>query len=60
MPLYISIDSVAARYETSRFTIYRWLRDDPDFPRPIVTPTGGRRYSVAALDEWDAKRPVAA
>lgn len=59
MALFIPIAAVAARYDTSRYTIYRWLRDDPAFPKPIKMPSGSQRWSVAALEQWEAERLAA-
>ena len=53
MAQYITIDSVASRYKTTKHSVYRWLRDQKDFPAPLVLPSGLKRWSVAELDAWD-------
>lgn len=52
---HLTIHDVAARYATSRDSVYRWLRKrESDFPRPIQLPTSGLRWVEADLDAWDA------
>ena len=53
MAQYITVNRVAERYETSKHSVYRWMRDRRDFPLPIVLPSGLKRWSAAELDAWD-------
>lgn len=54
-PATLTIDEVAARYRTSRDSIYRWLRGSNDFPRPIPLPSRGVRWTVAQLEAWETR-----
>ena len=49
----LTIDEVAARYRTSRDTVYRWLRGRNDFPRPIALPSRGLRWTPEQIREWE-------
>lgn len=62
MAKFLSIQDVAARYATSRFTVYRWMREGKGFPAADLTlPSGSPRWSVEALETWEAEhRPAAA
>lgn len=53
LPAMLTIDQVAERYDTSRDTVYRWLRGQNDFPRPIPLPSRGIRWRADALDQWE-------
>ena len=55
MGQFLSIDGVAARYATSKHSIYRWIRDQREFPLPIVLPSGIKRWAVADLIEWESR-----
>ena len=60
MATHLTIHDVAERYKTSKDTVYRWLRGDNSFPRPMRLPTGGTRWTVAQLDRWDAAETAVA
>lgn len=50
----LTIDEVAARYRTSRDTVYRWLKGRNDFPRPIALPSRGLRWTPEQIRQWEA------
>ena len=54
MAQFLPINGVAMRYATSKHSIYRWMRDQRDFPLPIVLPSGVKRWAVADLEAWEA------
>jgi predicted DNA-binding transcriptional regulator AlpA len=54
MSQYLPIDRVAERYATTKFSIYRWLREQRDFPLPVVMPSGVKRWAVTDLEAWEA------
>jgi predicted DNA-binding transcriptional regulator AlpA len=62
MAKFLSIQDVAARYGTSRHTVYRWMRERKGFPTADLTlPSGSPRWSVGILEAWEAEhRPAAA
>ncbi|MYL97206.1 AlpA family transcriptional regulator [Novosphingobium sp. FGD1] len=55
MAEFLSIDRVATRYSTTKHSVYRWMRDQRDFPVPIVLPSGLKRWSVAELAAWESR-----
>ncbi len=59
-PATLTIDEVAARYRTSRDTVYRWLRGRNDFPRPIPLPSRGIRWTVEQLTAWERRKDAEA
>lgn len=50
--LLMSIDEVAQECETSPDTVYRWLRNGKDFPRPIELPSRGLRWKRDRVLAW--------
>ncbi len=54
LPALLTVDQVAARFSTSRDTVYRWVRSKSStFPRPIPLPTSGIRWRADVLDAWE-------
>jgi predicted DNA-binding transcriptional regulator AlpA len=60
MAQFLTIQSVAERYQTSKHSVYRWIRDDRNFPSPIRLPAGSPRWAIADLEEWEAQQKSAA
>jgi predicted DNA-binding transcriptional regulator AlpA len=40
----------------SRMTLWRWRKDDPNFPRPVQI-GGGIGWYESEIDEWLRRRP---
>jgi prophage regulatory protein len=55
MQLYLSVRSVAERYDTHRATVWRWVREQK-LPPPVKLTTGSTRWSLADLVAWEAKQ----
>jgi predicted DNA-binding transcriptional regulator AlpA len=53
---YARVREVAMRYSVCEPTIWRWIRLDPEFPRPIKLGIGMTALIVAELDAYDAAR----
>ena len=51
---YLSVRSVADRYETSPATIWRWAKQRPDFPKPIRIANGTSRWRLSELIAFEA------
>lgn len=51
--VYVSNSQVASRYGVHRSTLWRWLRDDPMFPRPVSLSKGCLRWRIADLEAWE-------
>lgn len=58
--VYLSDQMIAGRYSVSRQTVWRWLKTDPTFPKPISLSPGCTRWKASELDAWEAARSRAA
>lgn len=58
--MYVSDKQVAARYSVTRPTVWRWLKTDPTFPRPISLSPGCTRWKLAEIEAWESARAGAA
>lgn len=56
---YLSIKQAARRYGVARQTVWRWIKDRPDFPKPVRFSSGCTRLRVAELEEFDASKAEA-
>lgn len=56
---YYSDQQLAARYNVSRQTIWRWVRLNC-FPTPVQLSPGCTRWHATALKEWEQSKEVAA
>lgn len=59
-PVFLTVRSVAARYEVCVPTIWRWIKTSPNFPHPLKLGQGTTRWSLADLlrYEHDLKKSV--
>lgn len=57
---FISIPQTAERYGVARQTVWRWIKERPDFPKPVRFSSGCTRLAVADLDAYDASKAEAA
>jgi prophage regulatory protein len=46
---------VAIRYDISRSTIWRWLKNGK-FPRPVKLGAASTRWRISDLEEWERSR----
>lgn len=53
---FLSDRAVAARYDVTRATIWRWVANYPEFSRPIRISPGTTRWRVSDLVAFDARR----
>lgn len=53
---YVSDKQAAIRFGVTRDTIRKWVRVNPEFPRPIKLSEGCTRWKVADLDAFAASR----
>lgn len=58
--IYLKDTQVAARYEASRATVWRWLKNDPSFPRPVSLSSGCTRWKLEDLEAWERGKSSAA
>jgi predicted DNA-binding transcriptional regulator AlpA len=54
--VFISDQDLAARYCVARPTIWRWHRQQPDFPRVVKLSPGCARWKLSEIEEWEASR----
>jgi prophage regulatory protein len=57
---YISDKQLAERFGIHRITVWRWVKSDPNFPKPISLSPGCTRWKLAEIETWEAAREVAA
>jgi prophage regulatory protein len=53
---YLSVDQVAARFDVSKDTIWRWKREG-DFPPPVKLGGNTSRWRLSHIEEWEGQRP---
>lgn len=57
MAQYLSDKAVAARYESSRATIWRWVKEGK-LPRPVKLASGTTRWKLSDLQSWESAQEV--
>ena len=50
--LYLKSSSVCKRYEISKSTLYRWIREKK-FPKPIRLENSTYRWNLHQLEVWE-------
>lgn len=56
---YVSDQNLAGRYSVTRQTVWRWLKTDPAFPKPISLSPGCTRWRLDEIEAWEAERRAA-
>ncbi|MBN8978921.1 MAG: AlpA family phage regulatory protein [Rhizobiales bacterium] len=54
--LYLQDKQVAERYGVSRGCIWRWVKTDPNFPKPVSLSPGSTRWRVKDLEAWECSK----
>lgn len=57
--MYLTAQQVADRYSVTKATIWRWVRTDPTFPRPVKFSEQATRFELSALEAWETTRRAA-
>ena len=52
---YIPVEAVCQRYSISRATVWRWVANDPLFPKPIKLSAGTSRWSERQLLDFETR-----
>ena len=52
---HLSDKAVAIRFEISRATVWRWVKENK-FPKPIKLSAGSTRWKLSDIEAWEAKR----
>lgn len=58
--VYVSDQMIAGRYSVSRQTVWRWLKTDRTFPKPISLSPGCTRWRLDEIEAWEAARRAVA
>ena len=53
---YLSDTDLAGRYNVSRNTVWRWHRENPEFPRALRLTPGCTRWKLSEIETWEAGR----
>lgn len=53
---YLTVDEVAERLSASRATIWRWVKNDLNFPKPIKVSLGATRWKLSDLVRFEAQK----
>ncbi len=51
-----TVDQVADKLTISKATVWRYVRSDPQFPKPIKLSPGCARWRSDEVDRWLATR----
>lgn len=51
--MYASDQGLAKRYGVSRQTIWRLVKNDPRFPKPIRLTPGCTRWLLSEIEAWE-------
>lgn len=57
--MYLSDKQVASRYNVTRPTVWRWVKADSTFPKPISLSPGCTRWRLDEIESWEAARRAA-
>ena len=57
--MFVSDKAIAERYGVTRPTVWRWLKTDPTFPKPISLSPGCTRWRLDEIEAWEAARRAA-
>jgi prophage regulatory protein len=57
--MYLSDKQLAERFSVARTTVWRWMRTDVTFPRPVSLSPGCTRWRLADVEAWEAARAAA-
>lgn len=53
---FLSDHDVAKRYRISRAAIWRWVKNNPDFPKPIKLSPGATRWKLSDLISFEMEK----
>lgn len=54
--LYVSDKQLATRFGVSRPTVWRWVKSDPDFPKPVKLSPQCTRWRADQVEAWERSR----
>ncbi len=53
---YIADTRIAIRYGVHRTTVWRWLKSDPTFPKPVKLTPGCTRWKLSEVEIWESAK----
>jgi prophage regulatory protein len=56
---YASDKDISARFGVSRQTIWRLVKSDPTFPKPIRLTAGCTRWQLSEVEDWETSKRTA-
>lgn len=57
--IYINDVQLAARYGVHRMTPWRWLKEDPTFPKPFRLSGRCTRWKASDIEQWERAKQAA-
>jgi predicted DNA-binding transcriptional regulator AlpA len=57
--MFLTDRHVAERYAVHRMTVWRWVRCDATFPKPVRLSDQCSRWRLAELERWEAAKAAA-
>jgi len=54
--IYVTDNQTAERYGVSRGTVWRWAKENPEFPKPVYFSKGCVRWSISELQAYEEKQ----
>jgi predicted DNA-binding transcriptional regulator AlpA len=54
--MFLTDKQLGGRWGVTRQTIWKWLRDDPSFPRPTQLSAGTTRWRLDEVEVWEVSR----
>lgn len=60
MTIFLQDKDVAQRYGVSRPSIWRWVKSDPSFPKPVNLTPGCARWRMEDLEKWERDKAARA
>jgi prophage regulatory protein len=55
-PNYVSDKYMSVRFSISRQTIWRLVKADPKFPKPVKLSAGCTRWQLSEVEAWAAQK----
>lgn len=53
---YLTDSDIARRYNIARPTVWRWAREQADFPKPVKLTPGCTRWKASEIEAWETRQ----
>jgi len=54
--IYLSDTALGERFSVTRQTVWRWHREQSDFPRAVTLSRGCTRWRLSEIEGWENRR----